>query len=320
MPKITVLLAAGIIASTLGASGPGRAAGVPALSHVFVIVEENTNFSDVFGAHKAEAPFLNALADAHVRHDAYYGTSHVSLGNYISMVSGQMPSVLDHIDCPPYPLCVRPGPTIGKQLDTAGKSWRGYFTKMPAPCTHPSGLIDTFQSGYATRHNPFVYFSEIVHNVPYCKAHDVPYETSFAADLAAGPRTLSYIVPDTCNDGHDAGCMGNKTQIQILDEWLAANVPPILSYVNSHPGSALFVTFDEASPSDTSGCCNQFMPFLFGGGHVGLVMVAPGLERSGYRSHVKANHYSLLRTIEAGFGLPPLAKAAQVPPMADLFL
>ena len=326
--RLTVaLLAAGVVVAGPGAVGravpaavPPAATAVPAISHAFVIIEENTNFSDVFGARASEAPYLNSLADAHVRHDAYYATSHVSLGNYISMVSGQVPQPLDHFDCPTYAACVRPGPTIGAQLDGAGKTWRGYFETMPAPCTRPTGATDTNQTGYATRHNPFVYFSEIVNDAAYCADRDVPYETSFAPDLSGGsPRNLSFIVPNTCNDGHDAACAGTQTQIQVLDGWLAANVPPILSYVNAHPDSALIITFDEASNSDTSGCCNQ-LPTAQGGGHVGFVLVAPALERAaGYRSTVAGNHYSLLRTLEDGFGLPPLAEAAKVDPMVDLF-
>ena len=218
--------------------------------------------------------------------DAYYATSHVSLGNYISMVSGQVPQPLDHFDCPTYAACVRPGPTIGAQLDGAGKTWRGYFETMPAPCTRPTGATDTNQTGYATRHNPFVYFSEIVNDAAYCADRDVPYETSFAPDLSGGsPRNLSFIVPNTCNDGHDAACAGTQTQIQVLDGWLAANVPPILSYVNAHPDSALIITFDEASNSETEACCEEMpgpgspSPGITGpgGGRVGAVLLSPFL-------------------------------------------
>jgi hypothetical protein len=260
-------LIAALIAFLLNLLGLGPAPtppAVPALDHVFVIVLENTNYSDVFGVKAGEAPFLNALADAHVRHDAYYGIAHVSLGNYIGMVSGQVPSVLDHADCPVYSVCTRSGPTIGAQLDGAGKSWRAYMQSMPAPCTHPTD-VDNYQNGYATRHNPFVYFTEIVNNPGYCAAHDVDYEHNFVNDLAAPPN-LSFIVPDTCDDGHDTACNASgRTPIQNLDFWLSQNVPAIQTYINTHARSALFITFDEAANTDTAGCCNQ--PPLGLGGH-----------------------------------------------------
>jgi hypothetical protein len=323
MQAVTDLVAA-VIALLLGLLGlaPAPSGHVPTLDHAFVIVLENTNYDDVFGAKAAEAPYLNSLGNSHVRADAYYGISHVSLGNYIGMVSGQIPGALDHVDCPTYSQCVRSGPTIAAQLDSKNKTWRAYMQSMPAPCTYPTGSSDTYQTGYATRHNPFVYFSEIVNNPSYCAAHDVPYAPNFANDLAsiAGPPNFSFIVPDTCDDGHDSNCNATtNTPIQNLDNWLAANVPPILSYMNTHANSALFITFDEAANTDTAGCCNQ-PPLGTGGGHIGFVMVAPGLEKSaGYHSTVPANHYSLLRTLEDGFGLSPLAEAAKVSPMVDLF-
>jgi phosphatidylinositol-3-phosphatase len=314
-------IVAALVAFLLALLGLGPAphtTGVPHLSHVFVIVEENTNFSDVFGAKAGEAPFLNGLANAHVRHDAYYAISHVSLGNYIGMVSGQQPSALDHVDCPTYVGCVRSGPTITDQLDGAGLSWRAYMGGMPAPCTHPTTPPDQYQNGYATRHNPFMYFSEIVNDPYYCANHDVPYEGNFASDLAAGGRNFSFIVPDTCDDGHDSGCAAG-TPIQHMDGWLSVNVPPILSYIDAHPDSALFITFDEAANTDTAGCCNQ-PPLGLGGGHVGLVMYAPGHEHgAGYHVTTPGNHYSLLRTIEASFNLGPLGAASKVDVMNDLF-
>jgi hypothetical protein len=319
MRHLKALALAAVVAALVPT--PGRAAGVPALRHVFVIVEENTNYSAIMG-NTAQAPYLNSLAAAHVQHDNYYAISHVSLGNYIGMVSGQIPHPLDHVDCFTYQLCRRDGPTIAKQVDDAGLSWKGYFSSMERPCQYPDGLIDTYQQGYATRHNPFVYFNEIVNDAAYCAAHDVPYAPNFAADLASpdGPPNYSFIVPNTCEDGHDPGCDGTKSTIQILDEWLAENVPPIVDYVSTHADSALFITFDEASNSDTSGCCNQ-LPLIQGGGHIGFVMVAPGVEKPHYRATAAANHYSFLRTVQEGLGLPPLAESGSplISPMTELF-
>ena len=301
------------------ASGEGSKAdgAVPRLEHVFVIIEENMNFDDVVN-HATEAPYLSALAQDHVRHEAYYGLTHASLGNYTGMVSGQIPSSLDQRNCPGYTDCIRAGPTIAAQLDSKGLTWRGYFESMPRPCARPSGGLDGYQVGYATRHNPFVYFQEIVGNEPYCLAHVVPYEKNFEADLKSGPPNFAFIVPNTCNDGHDTGCQVNKTPLQVLDAWLEKNAPPILKFVYQNPRSALIVTFDEAVTSDRSACCNQ-KPGA-GGGHIDFVMVAPGLERArGHRPTTPANHYSLLRTLEEAFGLAPLGEAVSVPPMTDLF-
>ena len=49
-------------------------------------------------------------------------------------------------------------------------------------------------------------------------------------------------------------------------------------------------------------------------------MVAAGSGvKKGYRSPLPYDHYSLLRTIEDGWGLPELSNSAAATPMADLF-
>jgi hypothetical protein len=316
--RVVLALALLLAPGARGAEESTTAGGVPLLRHVFVIVEENMGFDDVAVTHAAEAPYLNGLARAHVRHEAYYAITHPSLGNYTAMLSGQVPIWFEQWNCPLYRNCIRRGPTLVDQLEAKGLTWRGYFESMPFPCARPTGLRDEYRSGYATRHNPFVYFEEIVGDEAYCRKHVVPYEKSFAEDLDAGPPNFALIVPNTCNDGHDAGCRAGKTQLEVLDGWLKENVPPILRFVDENPGAALIITFDEAETGDRSGCCTRGS--ASGGGRVDLVVVAPGLERAaGYRSKVPANHYSLLRTLEEGFRLPPLGEAAHVAPMSDLF-
>jgi phosphatidylinositol-3-phosphatase len=303
--------------ATAAFASPVEAAGVPRLDHAFVIVEENMSFDEVTRARAAEAPYLNGLARAHVRHGAYYAIAHASLANYTGLVSGQRQGWRDHWTWLGSTVHERSGPTIAAQLDRAGLSWRGYFESMPEPCTGLAGLHDRHRVGYATRHNPFVYFSEIAADRDYCRSHVVPYERHFAEDLRSGPPAFALIVPNTCNDGHDAGCEGDRTQPQVMDGWLAASVPPILEFIRSHPRSALFITFDESDDDDSS-CCNQ-EPGR-GGGHVDLVMVAPALERAaGYVAGRPANHFSLLRTLEEAFALPPLGASAEVEPMDELF-
>ena len=275
-------------------------------------------FEDVAERRAAEAPYLSALARDHVRHTAFHGITHPSLGNYIGLISGQTPSALDRRNCPSYPACVRPGPTIVEQLEERGLTWRGYFESMPRACARPSGSIDEYQVGYATRHNPFVYFQGIVGDEEYCRSHVVPLDPHWAIDLKSTAPSFALIVPDTCNDGHDANCKPNRTRLQVFDEWLKDRVPPILEFLDHHPRSALFITFDESEGSDAAACCGETSGS--GGGHIDLVMVAPGLERApGHRVTEPANLYSLLRTLQDAFGLAPLGRAKDVAPITDLF-
>src|SRR5207302_5374566 len=106
------------------------------------------------------------------------------------------------------------GRNIGDQRDEARVSWKGYMDSMLSPCFHATysptdPSTDPYQGdstappagNYADRHNPFIYYPDIVENQARCEAHDVPY-TQLATDLAAGtvPR-FGFITPDTCHDG-----------------------------------------------------------------------------------------------------------------------
>lgn len=63
--------------------------GAQRISHVFVIVLENKDYDDTFGASE-QAPFLQkTLTAMGAKLTQYYGTAHASLGNYIAMISGR---------------------------------------------------------------------------------------------------------------------------------------------------------------------------------------------------------------------------------------
>jgi hypothetical protein len=65
----------------------------------------------------------------------------------------------------------------------------------------------------------------------------------------------------------------------------------------------LYLTWDEGIRRDQAGVGGSR-----GGGHIALI-AAGGAARTGATTPVPANHYALLRTIEANFGLPALGNA-----------
>ncbi|HKT71865.1 MAG TPA: alkaline phosphatase family protein [Steroidobacteraceae bacterium] len=141
------------------------------VKHVFVIVLENKSFGDTFGTSTQDPYLQKTLVPMGGLLTEYYGTGHVSLDNYISMISGQAPTPDTDNDCLPgltgsvgnfndvkqtgttrdgqviasggciYPAHVK---TLPDQLDAAGLSWRGYMEDMgndpareSATCGHP---------------------------------------------------------------------------------------------------------------------------------------------------------------------------------------
>src|SRR5271156_967820 len=71
------------------------------VKHVFIIVLENKTYTDTFGTSTQDPYLQKALVPMGGLLTQYYGTGHVSLDNYISMISGQSPTPDTDDDCLP---------------------------------------------------------------------------------------------------------------------------------------------------------------------------------------------------------------------------
>jgi hypothetical protein len=232
-----------------------------------------------------------------------------------------------------YPRLVR---TLPDQLEAAGLTWKGYMEDMGndprrerPSCGHvPVGARETTNNAaprdqYAAKHDPFVYFHSIIDDAARCDAHVVNL-THLPADLATAATTPNYvfITPNLCNDGHDRPCAdGHAGGFDAIDGFLRQWVPLITASPAYAADGMLVVTFDESDgrgPGGSSACCGErglpgstFKPGFSGpgGGRVGAVVLSP-FVKPGTVSTEPYNHYSLLRTVEAIFGLEPLGYAA----------
>ena len=279
------------------ATGPSTGAPSPtsarnpagALDHVVIIVEENKPATSILG--NADAPYLNTLATDSAVAVNYTAVTHPSLPNYLAMTGGTTAGITD--DCnPPGGRCQARVPSIAGEIDASGRTWKMYAEGMPAPCAKSNS------GTYAVKHNPFLYYPSVTKDTAYCAAHVVPF-TQLSRDLASasGLPDYAFISPDLCNDMHDCS-------VRTGDAWLSHVVPTILaSAAFTGRNSLLVITWDEGSRSDNA---------------VSTIFAGPA-AKTGYRSEVAYNHYSLLHTIEQAWGLAPLTDHdSGAPTMADL--
>ena len=160
---------------------------------------------------------------------------------------------------------------------------------------------------YAAKHDPFVFFQDIAGNPPAAdNAACASYHKEIGAlsgDLASGSvARYNFITPNLCNDMHGQGGCPNSNTINAGDQWFAANLPPIIDFVNAHNG-VIFLVWDEGNISQT-------MPFL---------AIGPSVKK-GYVSAVDVSQSSLVKTIERIFGLPTLSSVAMANDLSDLFM
>jgi hypothetical protein len=273
------------------------------IKHVFVIVLENEGYDVTFGPN-SKAPYLSkTLPTQGVLLNQYYGTGHVSLDNYIAMLSGQAATPQTRNDCQVYQDfaltgitpdgqaigtgCVYPASikTLADQLNAAGKTWRAYMGDMgndpareAAACGHPAlNTADLTQSAeaptpavplgdqYASRHDPFVYFHSITDS-PSCVSNVVNLNL-LTNDLLRESTTPNFvfITPNLCDDGHDAPCKnGQPGGLVSADAFLQKWIPLITASPAYQRDGLIVITFDEGGLS--------IVPTS-----TGLSIVAPGL-------------------------------------------
>jgi len=379
--RAACLATAALLALALGAAAQPTSAQarLPRVRHIFVIVLENQSYAKTFGNPAADPYLAETLPSQGALLENYYGTAHESLANYITLVSGQPPNPDTQADCIPIfsdfveaitleegiPAgkgCVYPASVanIGTQMSAAGIKWKAYQEDMgndpqreAAACGHPAvGSPDETQKaeegdGYATRHDPFVYFHSVIDDQAYCNAHIValgspsgamppgalPKETGLATDLLHATKTpkLSFITPDLCDDGHDFPCTNEPSGASALadiDAFLETWVPKITASPAFKRNGLLEILFDEAENSDATACCeeksgpNTPAPGVTGpgGGRVGAVLLSPFIK-PGTVSATPYNHYSSLASWESFLKLPRLGYADAAPDVfgSDVF-
>jgi phosphatidylinositol-3-phosphatase len=288
--------------------------GVPLFSHVFLILMENTSLSTLQAAMQAspsQAPNLQKMAATYATGADYHGAAHPSLPNYIALTSGGTQGTV--CDCAAAPgqgscpgslvvceaqmlvegacSCPNDAMNIADQLEAANQSWMAFGEDMGTPC-------NTTDSGnYAQRHVPFLYYDDIQTNAARCQAHVV----DFSKFSPAGAAAYNFIAPNLIDDMHNPDPT-NATNIPDGDAWIGPEVGKITAASTYQKGGLLVVVWDE---DDGSGG-------LLGDTDdpIGIFVLSPYAKAGGYVSSAKANHYSLLATVEDGLGLPRLGSAA----------
>jgi len=284
-------------------SGTEGGPGGHAIKTVFLILMENHNWSDIKGS--ASAPYINAtLLPAAAHAENYFDNpamAHPSEPNYLWLEAGDNFGILD--DNPPSQNHQATTNHLVTLLKAAGVSWRSYQEDITA------GVCPlTSVGGYAPKHNPMVFFDDVVGkpastSAPDCVANVRPY-SELAGDLT-GNRTAQYnfLTPNLCHDMHDT-CAPTSDSIKQGDDWLAAEVPKIQASAAYKNGGAIFITWDESEGGEFP---------------IGMIVLSP-LAKTGYSNMIKYYHSSMLRTAQEIFGVAPLIRdAANQPNLSDLF-
>jgi hypothetical protein len=241
------------------------------------------------------------------------------------------------------------GKTIADQIVAAGLTWKSYQESLGPQGADNVNFSDGFFTDssnilavlpneaqgllklYAAKHNPFVYFRSVQEgqNPELSLQRVVGFEGQHGLfeDLSSGHvPSLSFIAPNQCNDQHGRGNGGTQCDFDPNDNGTLVGLNPALMYIgdltlrnivkeiHSSPAwkegrNAIVVAWDEDDYS-VSPTTNKV-----------LLIVDTNYGVQGVRDNTFYTHFSMLKTLEAGFRLPCLNHAcdAQTKVISRLF-
>ena len=283
-----------------------------AIHHVFVIMMENQNASDIYNS--TNAPYINQLMDE-------YGYA----SNFQDVLTAALPSE-------PHYVWLEAGTNafadktfttdsdasasnstastahLVNQLESAGLTWMTYQEGV-STATGSCPITSSHTTQYAAKHDPFIFFRDVSGSPPSktsprCTAHTRNL-TQFTSDLAAGAvSSYTLLTPNLCHDMHGAlGCpLGSVKQ---GDTWLKTFLPPLIAYAKANQG-VIFLNWDEPEGTPTQ-------PFL---------VIGPHVKSAGYKSTLRYDMSSVLKSMQRIFAVTPLlghAADASTNDLSDFF-
>jgi hypothetical protein len=241
------------------------------------------------------------------------------------------------------------GKTIADQLVVAGRTWKsyqeslpptgadlvdnadGFFTNLSNLTTALPGEATSLVNLYAVKHNPFAYFQSVQEGRD--TQNSLKNMTGFEGanglfgDLISGQvPTLSFIVPNQCNDQHGRGNAGALCEFDPNDNGTLNGLNPGLMFQGDvtvellvtaihnsrvwRNGRNAIVTVWDENDYSVAPVTNRV-----------LLTVDTNYNGKGIRSNAFYTHFSLLKSMEAAFGLPCLNHAcdSSTSVMSDLF-
>ena len=315
------------------AVGMPAADSIPRYDHIFVIIEENHTENEIIG--NPLAPNLNRLAQDYGLASNFYAERHPSEPNYIAIVGGDTFGIKDDdgVACKPhnpsadckdsdaddYVDHTIAAPNLAQQLDAHGIRWKSYSESLPEPGSLIYHWPPKAQDGlpaalYASKHNGFVSFKSVQDDPK--RAEKIVGFDQLERDIAAGALpNYATIVPNQCDDMHGIGgknapaeCHDKQALVARGDKFAGDLVARLMASKAWTGGgnTAIVITFDEnddhKATDHPDGCCGFGDKNNPGGGWIPTVVIANHGPRHAV-DPTPYNHYSLLRTTEAAFGI-----------------
>jgi phospholipase C len=191
-------------------------------------------------------------------------------------------------------------PSIGDTMLAAGVSWKYYGDQWNSYVNDPYQL-NYFAAGkdtdeYCNICNPFQYDTSIMANEAVRTAH-IQDTANLYSDIKDGKLpAVSIVKPSGLVDGHPS-----SSKLDLFEGFSEKIVNAVKANPSLWNDTAIFITFDEGGGYYDSGYV-QPLDFFGDGTRIPLIVVSP-YTKGGKISHEYSDHVSILKFIEANWGL-----------------
>jgi len=199
-------------------------------------------------------------------------------------------------------------PSIGDDMLKNNVSWKYYGDQWNTYVNDPYQLnfdaVGEKTDEYCTICNPFQYDTSIMSNETIRTAH-IQDTANLYDDIRSGNLpAVSIVKPSGLVDGHPA-----SSKLDLFEGFTKKIVDQVKANPELWKDTAIFITFDEGGGYYDSGYV-QPVDFFGDGTRIPLLVVSP-YSKGGHISHEYSDHVSILKFIEANWGLPTVTKRSR---------
>jgi len=192
---------------------------------------------------------------------------------------------------------------IGDALNENNISWAYYGDQWNTYLANPDGNYVTADNTYCNICNPFQYSTSIMTSAAG-RAHNQDTADLYDAIKNGTLPAVSFVKPDGWLDGHPA-----SSKLNLFEGFVKKIVDGVKANPKLWESTAIVVTFDEGGGYYDSGYI-QPLDFFGDGTRIPTIVVSPW-TRPGHISHAYTDHVSILKFIEANWGLSPLTSRSR---------
>src|SRR5260370_12301642 len=245
---------------------------------------------------------MNRLAREGALLTRMFGEEHNSEGNYFWLFSGSNHNVGFDDKVPAVKFT---DSNLGAALLARGLSFKGYSQSLPAI----GADIDVTPAGcqypclYGRKHGPWMSFANVPNGPTPDSSSNLRF-TDFPADYDRLP-TVAVVIPDVDHDMHNGA---PRDSVPAGDRWLAQNLDRYHQWAKTH-NSLLIVTWDESDNTTNylgltdPGAVQDGSPQRRVAQNRIATIISGARIKPGFVEPTAATHVTLLRTIEAMYGL-----------------